>query len=303
MNSFNTKSVFIIGVTGYVGGSIAVKLLEKGFRVYGLVRHADDIESVKNLGVKPVHTKLDGNPEGYTILQKVEIVINAADSDDTFLIAFILKALEGTDKMYIHTSGGGIVGDKAEGKYPGTEIYDDIPQFPLLERMGRVVIDKEVISYSKKGVYTVVICPTLVYGIGKGIKKDSSQVPALIKAAEKNKNVVLIGSGANLTSNVHIDDLTDLYVLAIEKANSGSFFFAENGTVSFLEIGYSIISRLGYKQDTIQQLSIEDAIALWGPIMAHFGLGSNILVNSDRARKELGWHPKYDNLLQEIASN
>jgi len=37
--------------------------------------------------------------------------------------------------------------------------------------------------------------------------------------------------------------------------------------------------------------------------MAHFGFGSNILVNSDRARKELGWRPKYDNLLQEIASN
>ena len=303
MNSFNTKSVFIIGVTGYVGGSIAVKLLEKGFRVYGLVRHVNDIEKIKNLGVKPVHTKLDGNPEGYAILQKVEIVINAADSDDTFLIAFILKALEGTGKMYIHTSGGGIVGDKAEGKYTSTEIYADIPQFPLLERMGRVVIDKEVVGFSKKGVHTVVICPTLVYGIGKGIKKDSAQVPALIKAAEKNKKVVLIGSGANRTSNVHIDDLTDLYVLAIEKSNSGSFFFAENGTVSFLEIGYSIISRLGYKQDTIQQISIEDAIALWGPIMSHFGLGSNILVNSDRARKELGWRPKYDNLLQEIASN
>ncbi|QMV66978.1 NAD-dependent epimerase/dehydratase family protein [Sphingobacterium paramultivorum] len=303
MNSFNKKRVFIIGVTGYIGGSIAVKLLEKGFCVYGLVRHVEDIERVMNLGVKPVHTKLDGNSEGYAILQEVEIVINAADSDDTFLVAFILEALKGTGKMYIHTSGGGIVGDKAEGKYPSTKIYADIPQFPLLERKGRVVIDKEVVGYSKKGIYTIVICPTLVYGIGKGLKKESSQVPALIKAAEKNNKVVIIGSGANRTSNVHIDDLTDLYVLAIEKANSGSFFFAENGTVSFSEIGYSIISRLGYKQDTIEQISIVDAIALWGPIMAHFGLGSNILVNSDRARKELGWRPKYDNLLQEIASN
>src|SRR5256885_12443460 len=37
------------------------------------------------------------------------------------------------------------------------------------------------------------------------------------------------GAGENVWSNVHIDDLVTLYVLAIESAPPGAFLFAENG--------------------------------------------------------------------------
>ena len=46
----------------------------------------------------------------------------------------------------------------------------------------------------------------------------------------------LFGKGLNRYSNVHIDDLVELCLLALEKAPGGSFFFAENGHASFKEI-------------------------------------------------------------------
>ena len=57
---------------------------------------------------------------------------------------------------------------------------------------------------------------------------------------------VYIGQGINRWSNVHIDDLIDLYILALEKAPSGAFFFAENGEESYQRIAQSISKSLGF---------------------------------------------------------
>jgi nucleoside-diphosphate-sugar epimerase len=67
------------------------------------------------------------------------------------------------------------------------------------------------------------------------------------------------GKGLNRYSNVHIDDLVDLYMLAIEKTPAASFFFAENGDASFKEIAESISRSLGLGGRT-QSLNVADVI-------------------------------------------
>ena len=78
-------------------------------------------------------------------------------------------------------------------------------------------------------VRSVVIAPSLIYGLGHGLNSQSIQVPWLIQAAKKFGVAKHIGPGENRWANVHIDDLTALYVLAIEKAPAGVFYYAENG--------------------------------------------------------------------------
>src|SRR5208282_4305557 len=92
----------------------------------------------------------------------------------------------------------------------------------------------------EKGVRAIVICPTMIYGTGHGTQIKSDQIPKLMGLSKQVGAGVYFGEGLNRDSNVHVDDLVELYLLAIEKAPGGSFFFAENGNESFKHIAEMI---------------------------------------------------------------
>ena len=87
---------------------------------------------------------------------------------------------------------------------------------------------------------------------------------------------VYCGKGLNRYSNVHIDDLVDLYLLVMEKAPGGSFFFAENGNNSFKEVAEMISAVLGFGGRTVS-LPVEDVILQHGEA-GRLGVASNSLV-------------------------
>lgn len=291
--------ILVTGVTGYIGGSVAKKLVDKGHEVTGLMRNERHLDRISELGIKP----LLGSHVDQELVTKsaraVDAVVNAADSDDAFLVSTLVSALEGTGKTFIHTSGSSIVADRAAGE-PGDFVYhEDIPFEPVVEKAGRVAIDKYVLSSALKGVRSVVICPCLIYGQGSGIKNDSYQVPRLIEVAKQHGKAVHVGRGLNIWSNVHIDDLTELYALALEKSAAGSFFFAESGEASMKSVCESISTLLGYPAVS-HALTITEAINIFGAINAYFTFGSNSRISAEKARKLLDWKPNQPSLLQDI---
>ena len=52
--------VFLTGVSGYIGGSIAEKLLAAGHRVAGLVRSQEKAALLRERGIEPVLGALEG---------------------------------------------------------------------------------------------------------------------------------------------------------------------------------------------------------------------------------------------------
>jgi nucleoside-diphosphate-sugar epimerase len=152
----------------------------------------------------------------------------------------------------------------------------------------------------EKGLRTIVICPSMIYGRGRGLQPDSDQLPKLTALSKKMGAGVYFGKGLNRYSNVHIDDLAELYLLVLEKAPGGSFFFAENGDASFKEIA-SIISRfLGFGGKTIS-LSVEELVRQYGDA-GRYGMTSNSLVSAVNARR-LGWSPKGPSLADHFNSH
>lgn len=293
------KKIFITGVTGYIGGSVAEKLVDRGHQVSGLVRSEDNIATLKKRGIRTVIGSLNQVTLIEEESKKADCIINAADADNSFVVATMLKAIEGLDKTFIHTSGSSLVGLRDNGKVSNTVYHEDMPILAALEKMGRIAIDRSVLEYSLKGVRTIVICPTMIYGTGLGIKKQSIQVPLLIDLAKEKGIAMHVGEGENIWSNVHIDDLAELYVLAMEKAPAGSFFYAENGEASYREIAKTIGESLGYGSET-QALDIDEAIERWGPEAAHFAFGANSRVNAEKAKKLLGWVPKSHSICENI---
>jgi nucleoside-diphosphate-sugar epimerase len=124
------------------------------------------------------------------------------------------------------------------------------------------------------------------------------QIPWLVKQARESGVVRIVGKGVNRWSNVHVLDVAELFMLALEKAPAGSFYFIENGEASFLEIGQSIARRL--ELDPVQFWTVEEATQHWGYLHAHYTFGTNSRVHAKRARQELGWTPQFTSALKWI---
>lgn len=285
-----------MGATGYIGGSVAEALVKKGYEVSGLVRSEEKAKYLESRNVQPVMGDLSSEDVLSEAAKSADVIINAADADDRAAVEIIFKAIGGTGKTYIQTSGSSIVSDAAAGERSDT-VYDGETAFePLAEKRHRVELDNYVRDAAKNDIRSIVICPTMVYGVGAGFNPHSIQIPFLINQAKKDEAARYIGAGANRWSNVHIDDLTDLYLLAIESAEAGSFFFAENGEKSLKAIAEEIGGLLDVPAESWTEA---EAIAAFGRDAAVFGFGSNSRVSSQKAR-ELGWNPQKDDILGSI---
>jgi nucleoside-diphosphate-sugar epimerase len=291
--------VFVTGASGYIGGSVAAALRSAGHAVTGLVRSEQRATQVRERGIEPVVGTLSDAKLLVRLAREADVVVNAASSDDRGAVEAMLPALAGSGKPLLHTSGSSIVGDMAAGER-GDKIYeDDTPIRPLPGRAARVAIDQLVLAGAKDGVRAVVICPTLIYGRGHGVHQESIQIPRMIALAKKHGVARHVGRGENIWSNVHIDDLARLYLLALEKAPPGAFYFAENGENAWRDVAAAISRMLGFGGRT-EPMPLEEAVAELGETAANFSFGSNSRVRAVRARRELGWSPKGCALLDDI---
>jgi len=292
-------NIFITGAAGYIGGSVAVRLIKAGHKVAGLVRSEARARDVQPFGIEPVIGDLADSAVLEEAARCSDAVINIANSDNREVADVFLSALRGSGKTLIQSSGTSIVADLADGEHPG-KIYDEnTPVDPLPLRAPRVALNDAVLAASGQGLRTMVICPSLIYGVGLGASADSIQVPWMVALARKHGVGRHIGSGENIWSNVHIDDLVDLYLRALEHAPAGAFYYAENGENSMRELAEAISRMLGYGGRT-ENMNVDEAISEWGEGGARYTMGSNSRVRAVRAREELGWSPSAPSLLDEI---
>ncbi|MBB4933080.1 nucleoside-diphosphate-sugar epimerase [Lipingzhangella halophila] len=288
--------VFLTGATGYIGGSIAVRLREEGHLVTGLTRSPRTTDALARLGVTPVVGSLDDSDILTRNAREADAVINAADSDHSGAVATFIEALAGSGKPLLHTSGSSVVGDDAQGEgshriYTEEDILGPGPWRPAPDKAARVAIDRRVLAAAEREIRPVVVCNSMIYGHGRGLARDSVQIPRLLRQAEASGVVRHVGPGNNVWSNVHIDDVTDLYLRALAGAPAGSFYFAENGEASFAEIAEAMAGTLD--AGPAQPWDIDSAIAEWGYEPAVYALASNSRVRGSRARAELGWQPQH----------
>lgn len=291
--------VFVTGATGYIGGSIAARLLAAGHEVSGLVRDPSKIEGLKARGVAPVRGALDDVAVLAAACREADAVINAASSDHRAAVGACLDALAGTGKPFLHTSGSSIVADDAAGE-PSDAVFDEETPFtPPPLRAARVALDRDIRATAGRGVRSVVLCNSLIYGRGLGLHAESVQVPTLVELARKRGVASHVGRGLNRWSTVHVGDVADLYLLALEKAPAGSFYFVESGEAVFRDMASAIGRSLGLGGNT-EPWPIEEAVATWGDSKARYTMASNSRVRAGKARVELGWQPSRPSVIADI---
>lgn len=284
--------IFITGATGYLGGSIATRLIAQGHEIHGLVRAHDKVGQLEARGVIPVFGTLEDAELLQHAVKNTDATINAANSDHFFSVQAIINAMAGTGKTLIHTSGSSIICDDAMGSFASDMVYgDDTPFTPMAHRAPRVAIDRMVRTAGiTNGMRALVICPTLVYGKGLGMQAQSDQLPKIISKSRAERTGIYLGDGENIWSNVHLDDLVDLYCLALDAAPSGAFFFAENGEASMREVATAISRALRYEGRTASWDMAEAIASLGG--FARVALATNARVRANNAKRLLYWNPQ-----------
>ncbi len=293
--------VFLTGATGYIGGAVAASLIDAGHSVIGLVRSEERAKEARKKGIESVTGTLDDSALISRMAAETDATVNAANADHVGTAEAIIEGLSGSGKLLLHTSGSSIVGKRDRGER-SDDIFDESSGFePSPARAARVALNDRILASSDSNIRSVIVCPTLIYGEGRGVNPHSIQVPWLIKLAREDGAAKHIGSGGNIWSNVHIDDLADLYMLAFDKAPAGSFYYAENGENSMLEVCQAISRMLGYGGET-ETMSVDYAAEQWGEGPANDTMGSNSRVRAVRAREDLGWSPSAPSLIEEIES-
>jgi nucleoside-diphosphate-sugar epimerase len=283
--------IFVVGATGYIGGTVAVALREAGHSVLGLARTEEKAAGLQKLGIEPVLGGFENRLVLEHAARSTDVSINVSDSDDMGIVQLLIAALAGSGKTFIHTSGSSIVVDDAKGAYASSIILqDDAPFTAMSHRLPRIAVDHAVrIAGVTEGIRTAVICPTMVYGVGRGLGRESDQIPKIAAKSRELQAGAYIGKGANIWSNVFVEDLATLFGLVVAHAPSGSFFFAENGELSLKQVARVVSCSLGLGGKTASwDLEVAKAeLGMWPQV----ALATNCRVRATNARRLLRWKP------------
>ena len=198
--------------------------------------------------------------------------------------------------------------DKQYNDWDGVSELTNLPDDAFHRNVDKIVLE----TGEKHGdvVKTALICPPTIYGTGRGpVSGRSRQVYRMAELMLSAKYIPIVGEGKARWNNVHVADLSDVYLLLTEAAVAGRldpelwgganvYYLTENGEHRWDELATKIAQdaeRLGYVKSLQKQpLSREAALDAAGFEAVSWGLNSR--GKSERARKLLNWTPSAPSL-------
>lgn len=322
-------SVFLTGATGYIGGDALYRIVEAhpDWDITAIVRNSDKGAKVAQQYPKVhlVYGDLDSTELLEEEASKADIVYHFANCDHAASATALLKGLARSSKsevFYIHTSGTGILTaetfDKEAWGENLTKSHDDwegIKElWALPDRSLHRPVDKIVQAAWSDKVKTAIICPPCIYGPGRG--PDNQRSVQAYKATEsmiKSKKAWIPGKGQNRWNEVHVQDLSDLYLLVGEAAaNGGSpatwndqgYYFAENGDFAWGDV-LSAIAKDAHQKGFLPSAEVAQlSPAEIDPIFpgGHYYVGTSSVGTAKRGKTLLGWKPHRPSLLELVPS-
>jgi len=288
------ERILVTGGAGYVGSNLVPKLLEAGYgvSVLDLYLYGDDIFSDyrdnKNL------TEVKGDLRDKSIVEKAlkgcDAVIHLAcisndpsfDLDpglgksinyDCFQPLIEAAKAEGV-KRFIYASSSSVYGIKEQ-----SNVVEDLPLDPLTDYSKYKAMCEEVLEEEREpGFVTLTIRPATVCGYAPRLRLDLT-VNILTNHAI-NKGKITVFGGKQLRPNIHIDDMTDLYLLCLslpDEKIDGKIFNAGYENYSVMDIAEMV------KEVVDKNLEI---------IVESTNDNRSYHISSEKIKRELGFTPK-----------
>tara|TARA_B100000676_G_scaffold223127_1_gene220386 strand:+ start:300 stop:1298 length:999 start_codon:yes stop_codon:yes gene_type:complete len=224
------KTVLVTGGAGYVGAMLVPKLLEAGYkvRVVDLYLYGDNV--LDALSNDPGLEQIKGDIRDAQLLKDVipgcDSVIHLAciSNDPSFELnptlgksinydAFIplvdISRDSGVNR-FIYASSSSVYGVKQE-----RNVTEDLPLEPLTDYSKYKALCEDILLNKRTNGFAVfVVRPATVCGYSTRMRFDLT-VNILTNHAVNNGKIIVFG-GNQMRPNIHIQDMTDLYVRSLE---------------------------------------------------------------------------------------
>ena len=236
-------NVLVTGGCGYKGTVLVPKLLERGYKVQVL-----DVQWFGNfLSTHPNLTVTKGDVRDIDSinLQDVDIVIHLSsvandpcgdlDPKLTWEISALAtmqladKAVREGVKQFIFASSGSVYGIKDED-----QVTENLQLKPISEYNKTKMVSERVLLSYKDDMMVQIIRPATVCGISPRMRLDVAVNLLTMQALEKGKITVFGGNQAR--PNIHMDDITDVYLHFMDHPEHTGIFNAGFENITILDI-------------------------------------------------------------------
>ncbi len=286
--------VLVTGATGYLGSAIAAALQADGCEVVGTARNAAGADVLRRSGWRVVEADLGDPTTLARAAAEVDGVVHAAALTgperavaDRAAVEAMLGALGGRAAAFVYTSGTWGLGHT--GDSVATEKW---PCRPLPVNAWQLEVEEMVLGAHTGGLRTGVVRPATVHGAGGGA------FAGFVDQVAKRGAVRVIGTGAQIWSTVHRDDVADLYARLVRGIDAGGVFHAASGfsyPVRDLALAAAIAAGGAPR---VEEWALDEARARMGPIAESFALTQR--VEAQRSRSVLGWVPRGPTALEDL---
>lgn len=278
--------VFLTGGSGYVGRPTIQALTRHGHQVTALARTDESAALVEAAGATAVRGELTdtGVLREQAALADAAIHLGMAGVNTALVDLAAARAMQNglADRgPYIHTGGTWVFGD-TDGIADETH-----PMAPPALTAWRLDNERQVLAH---GGRPVIIMPGLVYGDHGGLIEAFYLQPA-----RKDGELVRIGDGSTHWALVHVDDLAELYVRALDARPRSVYVGVDDQNPTTGEVSQVLAKALDVP---VREVDAAEAAERMGPIAEAFALDQRL--TAAKARRELGWLPKHTDALAEL---
>jgi nucleoside-diphosphate-sugar epimerase len=152
-----------------------------------------------------------------------------------------------------------------------------------------------VLVRAAQGEHPVLVMPSIVYGRQAGLIQSFFVEPGRAAGA-----IPYIGDGLNHWALVYVEDIGELYALALDAPAGASYAGVNDEKAQMVDVARALSQAAGL-QGRIASLTIEQARTQMGGVADAFALDQQI--TGSRARRQLGWNPTHRNVLDKLRTN
>jgi nucleoside-diphosphate-sugar epimerase len=243
--------ILVTGGCGYKGHVLIPKLLDKGYDViaFDIQWFGNYLMPHKNLSViKGDVRDTDSIPlDGVDCIIHLSSIANDPCSDLDPKLTWEISALatmqladkarrEGI-KRFIYASSGSVYGVKEE-----LQVTEDLELEPISEYNKTKMVGERVLLSYENDMVVQIVRPATVCGYSPRMRLDVS-VNLLTMQALTNGKITVFG-GDQVRPNIHIDDITDLYLHLIDHPEITGIYNAGFENISIMDIATLITKRI-----------------------------------------------------------
>ena len=285
---------FVTGATGYIGSAVSRALRRAGHRVKGLTRSEEKAGSLEAAEIEPVVGDMRDPSSFRSRAEECSVFVHAAadyehdtaEADRAAVEALIELAagkpspgtLGYTSGVWVHGNTGDRLADESDALAPP----EVVAWRPDVERL---VVGAE-------GVRGLVLRPGCVYGGAGGL------TGLWFGPAAGGEELEVVGDGENRWAMVHVEDLADAYLRAVESGLGGEIFLVTDRSRSRVsEMVEAVVGVTGYPGDPTYR-SANDAASDLGPMAEALTLAQHL--DARKAVRLLDWRPLHGGFVDAV---